>query len=109
MGKRSWRCFFCDAVFTREQDAAEHFGELRTALPACQLKGSDLGLLGIIREQESDLARFRAEDSDLVRVMQQMQSEHAENVRRAEEDGYGKAVRDMQALALKQFGREVAI
>lgn len=24
--RKQWRCFFCDEVFTRRKDAAEHFG-----------------------------------------------------------------------------------
>jgi hypothetical protein len=31
-----WRCFHCDAVFTSERAAAQHFGLTLDAIPACK-------------------------------------------------------------------------
>ena len=95
MGKPIWRCFFCNQVFTREVDAAEHFGTTLGAQTACQIKGHEHDLLHVIRKQEAELARLRAEDTDLTRAMASMQYEHAEALRRAEETGYNRGVRDM--------------
>lgn len=107
--KRRWRCFHCDEVFTRVQDAAEHFGGTMGALAACQIKGHEHNLLAVIREQEAELAVHRIEDGHIMRAMASLQSEHAEALRRAEENGYSKGVRDMKALAEKQFGEAVMV
>jgi hypothetical protein len=97
--RKTWRCFFCDDVFTRAEDAAEHFGGTLAATAGCQIKGSDRGLLGALREAQAQLHRYHNEDSEIMRCMRSMQSEHGEAVRRAEETGYGRAVADMLALA----------
>ena len=49
------------------------------------------------REMEELHARHLAEDSDTDRRMYKMQSDHGIALRRAEEDGYNKGVRDMTA------------
>lgn len=102
-----WRCFYCDEVFTSEQDAEEHFGAQRGSLAGCQLKGHEHGLLRIVREQEEELAQHRSENTEFIRTMETLKSEQADEVRRAEELGYGRAVREMQRLAKLQFGSEV--
>lgn len=99
--RKAWRCFFCDAVFTRRADAAEHFGATELATPACQIKGHEHGLVGIIRKQEEELVRFRAEDSDMIRVLETLKSEHAEALRREEEKGYARGVDDMKRHGIR--------
>jgi hypothetical protein len=94
-GRGPWRCFFCDELFRREADASAHFGGTRLAEPGCQLKGVDTSLLDIIRKQEEELQRYRSEDTDLIRAMRRMESEHDVALRRAEEKGYDRGVRDM--------------
>ena len=98
MARARWRCFHCDEVFTRAQDAAEHFGGDRGALAACQIKGHENLLVQKIREQESLILSYLHEDATLLRAMQAMQSDHAHALRRAEEDGYNRGVRDMLTL-----------
>lgn len=93
-----WRCFHCDDVFTRAQDAAEHFGGDRGALTACQIKGHEHLLVQKIREQETLILSYLHEDATVLRAMEAMQSDHALALRRAEEDGYNRGVLDTLTL-----------
>lgn len=101
MSRKTWRCFFCDIVLRSEASAREHFGATQLSEPSCQLKGHEHGLVGIIRKQEVELARYRAEDSDLIRVLESLKSEHAEALRREEEKGYARGVEDMKAHGIR--------
>jgi hypothetical protein len=96
--RRRWRCFHCDEVFTREQDAAEHFGADQGALTACQIKGHEHLLVQKIREQEELIRSYLHEDATVLRAMAAMESDHAHALRRAEEDGYNRGVCDMLTL-----------
>lgn len=96
--RKQWRCYFCDDVFTRAVDAAEHFGGDQGALAACQIKGHEHKLLQKIREQEAMILSFLHETEPLTRAMEGMRTEHAEALRRTEEDGYNKGVRDMREM-----------
>lgn len=101
MSRKTWRCFFCDVVLRSEKAAREHFGATELSTPACQLKGHEYGLVEIIRRQEDELAKYRAEDSDVLRAWRHRESEHAEALRREEEKGYDRGVRDMKAHGYK--------
>lgn len=92
-----WRCFHCGDVFRREVDAAEHFGGSLLDMAACQIKGHEHHLIAIIREQEQQLAKYRNEDGKILRAMEGMRFEHAEALRREEEVGYNRGVRDSLA------------
>lgn len=107
--RRTWRCFHCDEVFQTERGAEEHFGGTRAALAGCQIKGHEHSLLTVIRDQEAELVRHREEDTELTRAMQSLKCEHERALRRAEELGFGRGVKEMQRLASEQFGREVAL
>lgn len=96
MSRKQWRCFFCDAVFTRRVDAVEHFGDDEGATAACQIKGHEHLLVAKIREQERVILSHLQETDPLLRAMETMQAEHAEALRRAEETGYARGVRDMR-------------
>lgn len=97
--KRVWRCFHCDSAFRNERHAAEHFGvDSALSLTACQIKGHENALIRTIREQEEQLARYRAEDGDILRAMESMRSEHEYALRKAEEVGYNRGVVDTLAL-----------
>lgn len=104
-----WRCFYCDEVFANERDASEHFGESRGSLAGCQIKGHEHNLLRIVRDQEAELAEHRTENTEYIRAMESMRSEHDVALRRAEEAGYAAAVRAMNILAKKEFGREIPL
>lgn len=89
----SWRCFHCGDVFTREQDAREHFGDSLMALAGCQIKGSDGSLLGYIRELEAQLHRWQSETHPLLLAIAQLQGERHAAVQRAEEEGFARGAR----------------
>lgn len=96
-----WRCFHCDEYFTGAQRAAaaEHFGADQGAEPACKIAESDKGLVGYIRELEGDLETCRQEDTPLHRRIGSLICEHATALRREEEKGYARGLRDGRALA----------
>jgi hypothetical protein len=93
--RKQWRCFFCDEVFTRAVDAAEHFGAHQDDTPACCLHNHEHHLVHYIRRLEGELARYRAEDSDVMRSICAMEADHRRALIRAEEEGYNRGVRDM--------------
>lgn len=97
MSRKQWRCFHCDAVFTRPQDAAEHFGATLEDQPACVMRDHEHHLIHYIRKLEQENRRYRAEDSDIMRAIYTLESESARRVKDAEERGYAKGVADMQA------------
>jgi hypothetical protein len=93
-----WRCFHCGEGFTRSQKrwARQHFGADEMADPVCQMRvPGEHHLLERLRRQEAELQTYRTEDTDLHRAIQSMSCEHARAVRKAEEDGYNRGVRDM--------------
>jgi hypothetical protein len=96
-----WRCFHCGEAFTREADAAEHFGGDQDALAGCQIKGHEGGLLQKIREQDALILSYLHETDPLTRAMETMRSEHAAALRRAEELGYGRALEDLRKLGVE--------
>lgn len=90
-----WRCFHCDEVFTTEVDARNHFGRDEGSTAACVIKApGEFALLQALRNAEDELARYRSEDSDVLRAMWSMTSDHAVALRREEEKGYARALRD---------------
>ena len=96
-GKIHWRCFHCDATFTRAQErwAREHFGHEDGDLPVCQMRvPGEHHLLTILRKQEAKLRDFYAEDTELWRALHAQAADHAEALRREEERGYAKGVAD---------------
>jgi hypothetical protein len=91
---KQWRCFHCDEVFRSPRDARIHFGGGVYEDPGCALKRSENGLLGIIRDQAEQLKRYQEEDTDLMRVIREMQTESAAEKRDAEQRGYDAGLRD---------------
>ena len=94
MARKKWRCFHCDEVFTSPRCAAKHFGSDEGGPPACQIKAYEGHLVTYIRRLEDDLARCRAEDSDVMRAIMTMEADHRQALRRAEEQGYERGLRD---------------
>lgn len=86
-----WRCFHCDQVFATKEEARLHFGSSEMAEASCTVDAKRL------REVEALLARYQAEDSDLDRKYHAMVADHAVALRRAEEEGYAKGLRDGMA------------
>ena len=92
-----WRCFHCGDTFTRAEErwARKHFGGDESAEPVCLIRSAgEAALLTALRNAEDALARYRAEDTDLMRGMWAMQADHATALRREEERGYEKGMRD---------------
>lgn len=86
--KKSWRCFHCDEVFESKDAAREHFGPTLVCDPICQIDAARF------REMEKQLARYREDDTDLHRQIHTMESDYRAALRRAEEEGYAKGLRD---------------
>jgi hypothetical protein len=83
-----WRCFHCDETFTDPEDARLHFGDDCMSDAACQFSAI------AVREMETQLARYRAEDSDKDRDMYRMQADHTVALRKVEEQGYRRGLVD---------------
>lgn len=87
-----WRCFHCDETFTDEQAAYEHFGAHPHQEPGCKID------LAEYRRMESEVARMQRElgedDTMVRREMARQQGEHAAALRRAEETGYARGLKD---------------
>jgi len=91
-----WTCFFCGETFKTIGSARDHFGNTPLSQPGCQIKvGEERGLLMALRRAEEELTRYRADDSDVMRQMNNMAFDHAQNLIRAEEVGYDKAILDI--------------
>lgn len=88
MSSKSWRCFHCEENFTDPEAAAEHFGTSIFQEPACQIDAKKY------REMEERVRRANEDDSDTDRRMYAMQSEHQMELKREEEKGYARGLRD---------------
>lgn len=87
-----WRCFHCDETFTDREGAAEHFGTSLLQEPGCQID------IAKYRSMEELVRRSSAEDTDLHREIAQIQGGHATALRREEEKGYARGLRDAELL-----------
>lgn len=94
----SWRCFHCDAHFTDKEEARLHFGKSERQDPACTIDVSR------VREMEAELARYREEDTDLHREIHRAHSSEQLKVRRAEEVGYARGLRDASTFLIDSTG-----
>lgn len=104
--KNGWTCFHCGETFRCPSAAAEHFGINEFVLPGCIAKvnpGGERGLLQALRKSETELANtlhsLHEESSSAMMEMRAMQGRHAENLRRAEEAGYQRALDDVRKEA----------
>ena len=100
---KEWRCFHCDEVFTDSAAAEEHFGASMCDDPACQIDMTD------VRAMENQLRQYRNEDTELHRQIHSMQADHAVALRREEENGYAKGLRDLRPVceALRELVSEI--
>lgn len=93
--EKTWRCFHCDEVFVTVVDARCHFGSDQFSDPACRIKAAgEHALLVALRNAEDALTRYRNEDSDVLRVMYALSSDHGAAVVQAEQKGYDRGLRD---------------
>lgn len=99
--RKQWRCFFCDEVFKSFATAAEHFGcddACEADVPACKIAAHEGHLVRYIRKLEKELRRHMTEDSDVMRSIMALEVNHRQALIRAEEEGYGRGLRDGMAL-----------
>lgn len=105
--QKSWRCFHCDEVFTLYAAARHHFGREEGAQPVCLIKAAgEWALVDALRKAEDQLARYRAEDSDVLRAMHGMVSDHQVALRREEEKGYARGLKDARELCTGKHGSQ---
>lgn len=102
-----WTCFHCGETFLNPNLARVHFGAMPDATPGCMLRvqGKERGLLFQLREIEAEIARYREEDTDLHRRIAGMAADHGAALRREEEAGYARGLRDEQARSLRIITR----
>lgn len=97
-----WRCFHCSETFTVEQRrwAQEHFGVSEVDTPVCKMRvPGESSLLTALRNAQVELARYRSEDTDLMRSLWAMSADHAAALKREEEVGYARGLADARAEA----------
>lgn len=96
-----WRCFHCDEVFVDEHCARLHFGRDEGQTPACQIKGSEHGLVEALRRAENDAAdAWRAihnETTDSAKAYFAQSTRHQEQLRVIEQIGYDRCIADVKA------------
>jgi hypothetical protein len=90
--EHGWTCFHCGQNFpgtmAGQYEARLHFGASIHDEPKCQISARRL------RSMEYDLRRYREEDTELHREIARIESEHAVALRREEEKGYERGLRD---------------
>lgn len=95
-----WTCFFCDETFTSEADARLHFGADEECSPACQIKASEKGLLGVLRDTEEALfsatCALHDEGAEGLKAWHAAGVRHEQGLRAAEEAGYGRGLADRE-------------
>ena len=95
-----WRCFHCGDAFTRaqEQRARDHFGRDCGETPVCLMREpGEYHVLRALRKAQDELAGYRAEDTELHRALAAMACDHGQALRREEERGYARGLRDGMA------------
>ena len=100
-----WTCFHCGETFHATELARAHFGSDSTQKPACRLNRQEDGLALQLLHANDELERYRAEDSDKDRELCRMASEHGEALRREEEKGYARGLRDERERCLRIITR----
>lgn len=93
--EHGWVCFHCGEHFPGNADgtyrARLHFGPTGpNDEPKCQITAYRL------RAMEAELRRYREEDTELHQEIARLKCEHATALRREEEKGYERGLRDAQ-------------
>lgn len=84
----NWRCYHCNEVFTSHDSASDHFGRNEYSYPICKINGKQY------REMEEQVRRSNEQDSETDRQMAGIQVRHQSELRREEELGYARGLRD---------------
>jgi hypothetical protein len=102
---KGWQCFHCGEIFTTVGGASDHFGASPDKEPGCLIKikvGDERGLLMELRKAESERDSLQHdicnESTEADLVMQRMQAQHLTELRREEEIGYGRGLKDYTNL-----------
>jgi hypothetical protein len=106
-----WDCFHCgqhfEPTYFGQREAQYHFGFDDSATPACKLDRAEQGILRLLRNKERDLenlqARVNAEDTEKDREMARMASDHGQALRREEEKGYARGIKDWRQAQAEHF------
>lgn len=97
--EHGWTCFHCGEHFSTDfagcQAARIHFGDNVRGDALCQYSAKQ------VRGLEDLLKRYQNEDTALHREIARLQSDHAIALRREEESGYAKGLRDAGYHELK--------
>lgn len=94
-----WTCFHCGDTFTTPGAARDHFGFDPSADPACRIKiGEERGLVMELRRVEAKYVKL-LEDSwegggTIAQEFYGLGAKHQIEMRKAEEEGYRKGLRD---------------
>jgi hypothetical protein len=97
-----WTCFHCGETFTAEGAARDHFGFDCSRDPACRIKvGEERGLVMALRRAEEEIGRLVSalhnENAEALVQLRRVQSQIGEHARAAEQTGYDRALRDVEA------------
>lgn len=101
--EHGWTCFHCGETFpgtmAGQVAARLHFGASIHDEPKCQISAHRL------RSMELQLRRYREEDTDLHREFHKQAADHAVALRREEENGYSRGLKDYSAVVavLQEF------
>ncbi|MBW7966765.1 hypothetical protein [Bradyrhizobium sp. BR 10261] len=92
---RSWRCFFCDEVFTDPKAAANHFGcDHPGNEPLCKLAQVDGGIAKVIADLAETLHGFQTEDNASFREFYALGADHRAALIKEEQKGYDRGLAD---------------
>ena len=87
-----WACFHCweyfPPTFAGQQAALHHFGDHPIEDPACLINAKQF------RAMQDRCKSYENEDTALHREIARLQVEHAQALRREEEKGYARGLRD---------------
>lgn len=90
--EHGWTCFHCAEhfrpTFAGQQAARHHFGDHPAEQPACTIDAR------AFRAMQDLVRRYQDEDTELHREIQRLQAGHAVALRREEEKGYARGLRD---------------
>lgn len=103
MARKTWRCFFCDDVFTSRKAAGLHFGTFDSCEPdvtACKLMANQQHVIEYIRGLEQEISLYQAENVPMLKAMYAVEDDMRRAVAQAEETGYARGVADMQKQGL---------
>jgi hypothetical protein len=109
-----WTCFHCGEIFKTPGSARDHFGFDPSSDPACRIKvGEERGLVMELRRVEAKYIRLLEETSDesgaVAREFYGLDAKHAGELRRAEDEGYRKGLRDGRNERPEIEGRNVIL